>query len=366
MLLEIQLSPDLNWIFESISNGIYNTNHPINFNKLILIIGNVTNYSILNFLLLTFFIYLIWKSTSNYFTFLIIFLLLVLNSYFYIQKDNIFLVAFGVYFIYAFNSKLVNSLEENIIFLIIFLSFLTFPLFGLLLFFGFLFNSNRRIQYIIIFLLFSSFIYQWEPLKNQDSYSSYKKLNHVIASDSINISKRAKDYTIIPNYFFQGAETSLECVINFDNANNLINRYGVANIDYLVNNNCVNINNKLSISDYLNVINKIYFKNFLDYCAVKISHALQLLARPYDGNIFKFFFKIILGPIWLIITIIYLILSKSIKSLIIIFPVYIHFLFIILFAPGYDIRYTYPEFISLVFLYFSIFKNESENKTLRR
>jgi hypothetical protein len=366
MLLEIKLSPDLNWIFKSISDGFYNTNHPINFNKFLYIFQNTENYFIFNFLLLIFLIYLIWKRINNYFSLLIIFFILVLNCFFYIQKDNIFLVAFGVYFIYAFNSRLIGLIDEFIIFLIIFIAYLAFPLFGLLLFFGFIILCNKRAQYIIIFSLMFLSIYQWEPLKKQDSYSFHVKLNHVIASDSINVSKRINDFSIIPSDFFTDKEASIECILNYDNSNNLINPHGIANIDYISNNKCINLNNKLSTSDYLKIINNIYFKNFIDYSAVKFSHAFQLLVRPYNNNVFIYLAKVILGPIWLIILIIYLIYLRDLKSLLIIFPVYIHLSLIILFAPGYDIRYTYPEFISIIFLYLIISKNEFKNKNFLR
>lgn len=366
MLLNTKLSPDLNWIFESISKGDYNTNHPENYNKFIFIIENTTNYIFFNYLLLIFFIYLIWKITNKYFTIIIISILLVLNCFLYIQKDNIFLVAFGVYFLYVFNPKLISYLEEFTIFIILFLSFLTFPLFGFFLTIGFLLVCKNRIQYLIIFCIISVSFNQWQPLKNQDNYQAYIKLNHVIASDSINISKRVKDYTIIPKMFLIDGEENLECILNYDNANNIINPHGVANIDYIINNNCVNLKSRLSVNDYIAILDKVYFVNFAEYISIKLRHTLQLFVRPYNNDLIKFIIKIFLGPIWLIITVIYLIYTPLYKKLVIIFPVYIHFIFIMMFAPGYDVRYTYPELISIVFLYLSISKNETKNKTLRR
>ncbi len=208
---------------------------------------------------------------------------------------------------------------------------------------------------------------------------SAPKASIAYISDLINITKRTKTSLAIDTEFRSEKKDQFStenCIREADERGNPINPRGVSNIDHYIMAGCVQFDNpSISLQEiflrHLRLIYK-YPKIWVD---VKIEHGAQLFSRP-TGDRLKRFLGFFLGPATLVLMLAVAVIFRIppiplAPLLLLISTLSIHLLVLLVFAPGYDYRYTFPQFISGILLSFLILEkkmdsNESKNKNTAR
>ena len=112
-------------------------------------------------------------------------------------------------------------------------------------------------------------------------------------------------------------------------------------------NNCFDLNNKkIIISELIINYQKLITENTLHYFELKIIDLFYLYYRTSD-YFYKTLALILLGPIWIVILIFNCINSNKChkNNLILIISAITTLIFIWLFSPGNDLRYTMPIYL---------------------
>jgi len=356
------LSPDLQWVLESVNSGFINDNHPYLFNKLLALIKSVRVYFYLNSILIVMYLIYFYKKFKLFLVIPIVIFLFATSSITYIQKDIFFLWMFGVTFCYLAYPE--HSLGEILLISIsIFFGAIAFIPYALLcLILIFLKNKNVFkaviINNIILILLLCAISPQIIE-KNQNNYK-INKLILTYISDLVYISEINSIELSIPHQLLTDVNT-WDCIRNSRKLN-IINPEGVANIDPIVTNGCIIVNNtkeKLSFDEILLMEIRLFANYPRDFAKIKFLRFYQLIIKPGKW----FFVKILIGPAIFVLLTIFFILTKESFFIRLCAPVWIHLFFIAFFAPGYDLRYTYPEFmISLILTVAYLKKNKKFQK----